>query len=163
LEDERPDAGARERLGGRDLTIAVRGRALADQTERHVGERRQVSRRPDRPELGHDRMDAPVQARDHRLDHRGPHAGRAARARRRRREPYLLAAPRDGLDRLERERAAVQIDHGATASGTRQPLVSSRTRARSSRSSRLTRRPDSTARRPWTQTSVTARSDIAYT
>ena len=81
LEDERPEAGARERLGGRNLTVAVRDRALADQTERHVGERRKISRRPDRPELGHDRMDAPVQARDHRLDHRGPHAGRAARER----------------------------------------------------------------------------------
>src|SRR5207244_5044863 len=50
----------------------------------------------------------------------------AERPRRGRREPHLLAAPRDGLDSLERVRTAVEIDHGSTASGTRQPLVSSR-------------------------------------
>jgi len=79
LEDEGAHARAGQRLGGGNLPVAVRYRAVAEETECHVSERRQISRRPDRPQLGHDGMDAPVQARDHRFDDRGPHSGRAAR------------------------------------------------------------------------------------
>ena len=244
LEDERPEASARERFRRRNLAASVRRGAFADEAERDVRERRQVSRGADRPELRHHGMNPPIQARDHGFDDERPHAGGAARERggeqehdradlgrgkRRahaagvaqheialelgtlarwndnilelahagrdpvdglgacrqpvdegarfaerpgggRAEPHLLAAAGDCLDHLERERATVQLDHGARSrarptpakgSGTRHPRVSSRTRARSSGSSTVARRPDSTTRRPWTQTSVTARSDIA--
>src|SRR5436309_18770 len=68
------------------------------------------------------------------------------------RQPGFLAAAGDGLDRLETQRAAVEIDH---------PLVNSPTRARSSRWSTVVRRPDATTCRPCTQTSLTARGDMA--
>src|SRR5262249_62283532 len=81
---------------------------------------------------------------------------------------HLLAAPSDRLDGLERQRPAVKLDHGRSAgcgagSGTRQPRVSSRTRARSSGSSTVVTRPASTTRPPWAQTSGTARSRIPDT
>src|SRR2546425_3594020 len=79
---------------------------------------------------------------------------RDERARRAGRQANLLAAAGDGLDRLEAQRAAVEIDH---------PLVSSVTRARGSRSSTVVRRPDATTRRPRTPTSLAARGDIADT
>src|SRR5205814_9553136 len=77
---------------------------------------------------------------------------RDERARRAGRQANLLAAAGDGPDRLEAQRAAVENHH---------PLVSPVTRARSSRSSTVVRRPDATTCRPCTQTSLTARDDIA--
>src|SRR5216117_2576114 len=99
-------------------------------------------------DAGRDAVDR-RRARREPLDEAPP---RGERARRGRRQVDLLAAARDGLDRFEAQRAAVEIDH---------PLVSSRTRARSSRSSTVVRRPDATTWRPCTQTSLTARGDMA--
>src|SRR2546425_6369398 len=77
---------------------------------------------------------------------------RDERARRAGRQANLLAAAGDGLDRLEAQRAAVEIDH---------PLVSSLTRARSSRSSTVVRRPHATTPPPCTPTSPTAPGGMA--
>ena len=52
--------------------------ALADQRQRHVGQRCQVARRPHRTLAGHERHEARVGHRQQGVDHHRPHAGMAA-------------------------------------------------------------------------------------
>ncbi len=76
---ERLEAGARQRAGRRFRTVAGQHPAEAEQRQREARERREVTRRAERPLLGHRRDQVAVQHLDHPLDHLDAHAGVAER------------------------------------------------------------------------------------
>ena len=100
------DARGGQRGGGREALAAVVGHvALADERERAVRERRQVAARAERAVLGHDRREAGVQQREHRLGHDGPGP---------------RAAHRQGAGAQEQHRAHdLALDRGAHPGGVR--------------------------------------------
>ncbi len=78
LERDRTQAHGGERLATGQPAAFVDALALADQSQREVGQGGEIAAGPDGSLRGHERMDTPVQQRDQQLERLETHAGEAA-------------------------------------------------------------------------------------
>ena len=78
-EHNRRQAGHRQRLGARNPYASAERLALADEHQREMGQRRQVSARADRSTARHDRVNAGADERQQGVDRGDADAGVTAR------------------------------------------------------------------------------------
>jgi len=76
---QRRDAGGGERFRGGTFDARLTQRTLADQRQRQVGQRREISGGPDRAFAGHHRQQVRIEQRQQRVDDHRAHAGIPAR------------------------------------------------------------------------------------